>query len=477
MIALALLSIAGSPAALAHAGERVHLLLLPTGYYLVGGALTVAVTFALLALVPVAALQRIAGARLVLGSVPACGPHWPGWVMLTLVAALVVCGFAGSRDPLSNPLPLAVWSLFWVGFALLHALFGNLWAWLSPWPALRRVLVAVPPLSRWREQAPLAYPDAAGYWPAVLMLLAVVWMELVYPAPLDPERLAIAACIYLALTAAGVLLFGDAWLQRADVFTVFFRLLSWLSPLDVGAIDARGRRALSLVWPGARLLTLPALPASAVAFVLCSLATVSFDGLSDTFFWMALLGENPLEYPGRSALVGANTLGLIVTVLVFLAAYVLVIAAGRRLAGARAASVSGARLVLSIVPIAFGYHFAHYMTVLAVDAQLALLAFNDPLGRGWDLLGLSHFHPKVAFLSHAGSVLLIWNLQVAAIVGAHVVAVAIAHLLSLDDADPEMVPAPQPLARTAATFLLPMTALMVAYTLLGLWLLSTPTAA
>ncbi len=51
------------------------------------------------------------------------------------------------------------------------------------------------------------------------------------------------------------------------------------------------------------------------------------------------------------------------------------------------------------------------------------------------------------------------------IVGAHVVAVAIAHLLALRDAASP---------RRAILSQVPMTILMIGYTLFGLWLLSTP---
>ena len=55
--------------------------------------------------------------------------------MLWLLAA----GFAGSRDPLSNPLPLTVWTLLWIGLTLLQGLFGNLWHWINPWYAAVRL--------------------------------------------------------------------------------------------------------------------------------------------------------------------------------------------------------------------------------------------------------------------------------------------------------------------------------------------------
>jgi hypothetical protein len=60
-----------------------------------------------------------------------------------------------------------------------------------------------------------------------------------------------------------------------------------------------------------------------------------------------------------------------------------------------------------------------------------------------------------------------WNVQVAAIVLAHVVAVFVAHALALQKHGS---------ARRAAVSQIPMTLLMVGYTVFGLWLLSTPVA-
>lgn len=61
----------------------------------------------------------------------------------------------------------------------------------------------------------------------------------------------------------------------------------------------------------------------------------------------------------------------------------------------------------------------------------------------------------------------LWNAQAAAIIAGHVLAVLLAHGLAgrLHQR-----------ARDAALSQLPLTILMIAYTILGLWLLSTPTA-
>ena len=198
-----------------------------------------------------------------------------------------------------------------------------------------------------------------------------------------------------------------------------------------------------------------------------ALATVSFDGLSRTFWWLDLGGFNPLEHPGRSALVGWNTLGLAAAAACLLAAFAICTLAGARWSETPPGPALR-RFVVSIVPIAFGYHFAHYLPSFLVDAQYAFKALSDPMGEGWNLLGARELHVTVSFLTHHASVVAIWYAQVAAIVVAHVIAVVVLHALAGGTASAR---------RAQVLSQLPLTALMIAYTLFGLWLLSTPVAA
>lgn len=447
--------------ALAHAGERAQVLLLPTGLYIAGGALAVVLSFAVAALLPSPHFAQLARAGFPLGTLPRPRGGAPSAVALGLLALLVYAGYAASRDPLGNPLPLAVWTLWWVGFTFLVAVFGDLWALVNPWRAAYRLLGRLPWFARWRAAPPLAYPERLAYWPAALLLLAFCGFELVYPAPLDPARLASAALGYSALTLAGMSLFGEArWLERGEAFSVFFRLVGRLSPFAAEPVGAGERVRLYVGLPCRGLLGTGALPASGVVFVLVALGCVSFDGLSRTFWWLGLLGENPLEYPGRTVLMAENALGLLGTVAALGGLYL----AAVRLGGER----DYGRTVVAIVPIAFGYHFAHYLPAFLVDVQYAAIALGDPFDRGWDLLGLRGVRASASFLAHHSTVHVIWNLQVAGIVLAHVAAVFVAHALAL---------ARHASVRAALASQAPMTALMVGYTVFGLWLLSTPVAA
>jgi hypothetical protein len=445
--------VASSPPALAHTAERGFILLLPTGHYLVGGALAVAASFLILLALPAERVKRWCEARLVLAHIRARSETWISLASFAVLAVLLIAAYLGSRDPLSNPLPLTVWTLWWIGLTLTHALFGNLWRYLNPWVGPFRLLGLRKPLLSYR----------LGYWPAILGMLAFAWFELVSLAPDDPAILARAVIVYSVVTWIGMALFGEqAWLARGEAFSVFFGLIARVAPLQY----EDGRLTLGL--PGRALADLPPLPPSGVLFVLLTLATVSFDGLSKTFWWLALNGINPLEFPGRSAVTGTNTLGLVALWLMLAAAFLACIRIGRALAGMHGGfwPQAGA-LAASILPISIGYQFAHYLTALLVNGQYASIALTDPFALGWFASDHRMHGVTTSFLSNHASVTVIYSLQAAGIVIGHVVAVLVAHHISLR-LDPGR--------RAALLSQLPLAVLMVAYTLFGLWLLSTAAA-
>jgi hypothetical protein len=484
-VAAVAVAVAAWPAvASAHAGGGGFILLLPTHLYLAGGAIAVAASFALIALVPPRLYSRLEAlaTRLYVGPFRWRDAASTGASLLSLAAVvlLITAGRLGSRDPLANPLPLFVWTIWWIGFTYLHAVFGNLWAHLNPWIGLYRLVTSAGPLAGWRRRPPLAYPASAGHWPAVAAFLPFSWLELIHPAPADPAELAVVVAVYLVTHFGALLVFGERWLAEAEPFSVFFRMVSWLAPLGARIAGRAGPGPgtwleLELRLPASRLCRAEARTASLAAFVLLVLSSVSFDGLSRTFAWLGLLGANPLLYPGRTALMIPNTLGFLG---LFAGLGLSYVAAARLMAPlARAASASAAgagpslpRLLawfaLPLVPVACGYHFAHYLPVFLVDVQHAIRAASDPMAQGWDLLGTRDLSVVTSFLSDPARVYAIWHAQVAIIVAAHVAGVSIAHAFALRRFGPARA--------AAAASQLPMLVLMIGYTVLGLWLLSTP---
>jgi len=449
MIRLAAILLVLAPGvAEAHAAERGLVLLLPTELYSGAGVVAVLASVIAVTALPARLLVGAFRPRLLWASVSGGGGALTSLGSLCALAALVLAGFFGSRDPLANPLPLTVWTLWWVGFTLAQAVLGDLWRWLNPWTGLYRLVAAAPPFR---------LPEPLGYWPAIAGFLAFGWFELIDLAPDDPARLATAVAVYWAVTFAGMMLFGaEAWLGRAECFTVFFGFIARLAPLRIE--DG----ALRIGLPGAHLTGVQPLPPSGALFLLLALSTVSFDGLSKTFFWLGQIGVNPLEFPGRSAVVWPNTLGLIGAWAVLAGVFAAAVWAGMALAGAHGRFREGfGSLALAIAPIALGYHLAHYLPALLVNGQYAA-------GVAADLLGLGEVHVTTSFFNTLHTVRLIWLTQAGAIVAGHIVAVAVAHRLALRlFEDP----------RRAALSQVPLSALMVGYTLFGLWLLASPTGA
>jgi hypothetical protein len=456
-----LLAIASVPKeAFAHASDRGHVLLLPTGYYVVGGAFAVAASFLVLALLPPQLLEKFWRKRLALFRFTDAPRLLTSLLSFAGFAVFVAAGLFGSRDPLSNPLPLTVWTLVWVGLTLLHGLFGDLWSWLNPWYGPYRLSMRL----AGRSGAGVQLPARLGCWPAVVLLFAFTWFELVDPAPDDPARLAFSAGFYWLANFLAMLVFGyDQWRRCGEFLSVFFSVVARFSVLQR---DAAGQ--LKLSWPGAKLLDAEALPPSGVAFILLALSSVSFDGLSKTFFWLGLNGINPLEFPGRTALIGIGSTGLLQTFVALATVFLTAVRVGQRMAGDTSPSLaSSGLLVWSIVPIALAYHIAHYLPSLLVDGQYAIAALSDPFGYGWNLFGTAHMQIEAGITAGARSAWVLWNIQAGAIIGGHVLAVLVAHGLAFRL---------HPDARKAALSQLPLTLLMIGYTVFGLWLLATPTA-
>jgi hypothetical protein len=99
------------------------------------------------------------------------------------------------------------------------------------------------------------------------------------------------------------------------------------------------------------------------------------------------------------------------------------------------------------------------LVISLTAGQYTLAALKDPLFRGDSLLGMDAFYVSFGFLTDTRIMPMIYGAQFAAILLAHLLAVVLGLKLAGQGT--------RPIAH------LPMTMLMVGYTVLGLWLLST----
>ncbi len=437
--------------AFAHASEQTFVLLLPTDVYAGAGVAVVVLTVLALFVLPDRVTRNLFAyaPRGVSADAPTLR-NITSVLSFVLLAALVAIGIAGPRDPLSNVMPLTFWTVGWVGVVTLSGLVPRLWDWINPWTGLYNLLAPT-----WR---PRALPEGLGLWPATLLLIGFAAFLLADVAPDDPFRLAVFVAVYWCATMAGLLIAGPGWLEHVELGRAIlqtYEKLTW-----------RGEAQSGL--PGWQITRPDPRPAAGL-FALTLLAAGSFDGMNETFWWLAQIGVNPLEFPGRSAVILPTLLGLVLSVLALFAVFALTIWLGLRIAQTDApfGEVLG-RMALCLIPIAFVYHISHYLPSFLVGIQYTIAAYNDPLNIGADLFGIESFRVTTGFFNRLDWVRVIWLTQAGLVVLGHVWSVLLSHRIALELFGDN---------RRAAWATLPLSVFMIAYTLLGLWLLAAPRGA
>ena len=118
----------------------------------------------------------------------------------------------------------------------------------------------------------------------------------------------------------------------------------------------------------------------------------------------------------------------------------------------------------SLIPIALAYNIAHFITFLLIQGQLIIPLASDPFGYGWNLLGTEGYQINIGVINAR----ILWYLSVGLIVVGHIMAVYLAHLISLRTFQDRA---------TAISSQYPMLMLMVIYTVVSLWTIAQPIVA
>ena len=369
-------------------------------------------------------------------------------ISVSLLILTILTGVLGSQFPVKNFAPTFVWVVWWGGFIWLHILFGDSWNFVNPWKNIFELI-------KFDEKPLRQYPDKLKSWPAFGFFLIFAWIELVYPTPAHPQFLGNIIFVYSIIVLAGMRVFGkDKWLDNCEPFTVFFNFVSSFSatrvtsdgkillrPIASGLLDARYRF-------------------DQLCFLILILSVVSFDGLISTLFWYDVIGIDAFGGSGRYDVIYVNTAGIMVSFLAFFSIFYSFVAISRAITKTDITTLDLAqKFVPALLPISIVYHLAHYSAYFFLNGQLIIKLISDPFGFGWDIFGTSSYE-----IVRTIDFILLWNYQVAVIVIGHILSVYIAHRISLrvfKDSKKSIM--------SQAPILL----LMVGYTILGLWLLST----
>ena len=475
--ALAAALVLGSELAVAHSFGTPYNLPVPFWMYAYGATAALVLSFVVVAYfssVPAAVVFVRAGAP---QRTREAGTLHGGLLFLLRLVSLfalilaIVAGFVGSRNVFTNINMTLFWIVFALGFYYLVALVGDVYAAVNPWQSLVACVERFFPTAF----APrVKYPERFGYYPALLLYLAYIWIELF--AHTQPRSLSVLLLVYTCVNLVGAAVVGKrAWFTYWEFLAVLFRLAGMLAPIEYVTNEERAAYRVRLRFPFVGLLQRPAGHLSLLLFVLFTLSSTAFDGIHETLVWVGLFWKG--IYPLLDAawhqpyLVFVRYyyywqwLMLLVSPIVYLAVYAFFVWLAKLTAGS---SIPLRTLLLnfafSLVPIAFVYNVTHYYTLIASQGTQMLRMISDPFGLNWDLFGTAR-SMGTAIVLDAGTV---WHTQVALILVGHIVGVYLAHA----EAVRVFVD-----TRRAALSQLPMLLLMVLFTTLGLWILSLPIAA
>lgn len=380
-------------------------------------------------------------------------------IAVILFLAVLAGGFVGVNNPRQNFNMTFFWVVFTLGFSYLIAIFGNIWAITNP---INSLFEAFEALAKKNLEGIFKYPKKLYYWPALLFYFLFIWIELF--GQTTPRSLSTILSAYTLINVIGTILWGKvAWFKYCEFFSVYFKVVGKISPLTI-----QGNK-LYLHPPLVRLLKSQAEHFSLVMFILFMLSSTAYDGFKSTGYWIKfsriilepvaslVFSNNPYL-----ALQTAQTLGLLISPFLFLYIYLVLVATAQFITHNKTAIKKRTlEFAFSLVPIAFVYNVAHYWTLIVTEGQNIIRLVSDPFGFGWNLLSTAKYQTNYSFINAN----LGWHSQVALIIAGHIAGVYLAHVIAIRV---------YPNQKQALLSQFPMLALMVAYTIIGLWILAQP---
>ena len=393
------------------------------------------------------------------------------------LGGLLLCiatGLFGVDSPYGNFNMTFFWVIFLLGFGYGTALFGDLFAVINPWKFIVAIIARIFPrllITR------LRYPQFLAYWPAVALYMGFIWLELF--AQIGPYDLALLLAVYTVINVLGVALLGRRdWFEYCEFFSVFFRLIALMAPIDYKANDSAGQSGhLRLRMPFSGILGPPPAQLSLLVFILFMLSSTAFDGLHETVVWKKLFwldfyhsflqywtDTNPFAaFASMSRLYAYwQALCLLLSPFLYLLVFAAFIALGKYFSQS---AVPLKELLLkfsyTLLPIALVYHIAHYYTLIQTQGIKIISLASDPFGWGSNWFGTADWLQRM-FIPDTSTT---WHVQLGLIVAGHIASVYFSHVVALHS----LVT-----TRRAVLSQLPLLVLMLVFTVSGLWVLSRP---
>ena len=389
-------------------------------------------------------------------------------IFLLIFFLFIISGFIGNPLPLRNITPILLWIILWIGTMFVSSMIFNLWPTINPWKTMFEIFEKIIKKIITKNSIStlnFEYPKQLGMWPGVILLFLFVWIENVHPASSSPRLIAMLATLYSLLTLTGMFYFGkNIWLKNAEFFSIFFHFVSRFSPLHISENSPKNTSENNLIIKitlyGSKVISSKINSFSELCFILLMVSSITFDGLKETPIWNAIDSFTYQIHPQLTP-VPIKSLGLLGTFFGFSSMYFVFSWLMKRFSETSLSPETVAKLfATSLLPIAIGYHIAHYFSYLIIQGQILILLISDPFGFNWNLFGTADYTINISILNAKFA----WFLGISAIVIGHIFAVIISHVIALNNFN----------KNEALKSQYPMLILMILYTIFSLWIIAQP---
>jgi polyferredoxin len=432
-------------------------------------------------------------------------------VVAILFFLVVYAGFYGNQHPSKNIAPSLTWNLWWVGLIFLILFLGKMWCYACPWDAFTNFMTRLSIFKVKKNTINLGWKwpkSMKNIYLAMFFFILLTWLELGYHVTLSPESTAILALIMLALVFIPGLLFEKkSFCQYGCLIGRISGLYAMFSPVEIRSrdksicancktIDCYNGNEKGYPCPtNQNLKTMEVntyctmcaecfrtCPQENVAFnirsfgkdllktstfrkdeaYLCLIlfSLTAFHGLTMTPNWKILV-QRVQAFLGSSELL-AFTLGMMVCLILPFIIYALFIGLSKLFANEKGHKFPDLfiKFAYGLLPIALFYHIAHNVEHFFMEGQKLYVLSSDPFGYGWDLFGTANI--TVASILSLDT---IWYIQVLLIIIGHVFGIIITHKHSYQVFESR---------NSAIKSQIPLIALMIAFSVLSLWLVAQP---
>lgn len=421
---------------LSHGVGKIYQSPLPLELYLLGAAATVLISFVLrvrhesLAPSPEESVifsERTSSAILMFFK----------WVGVSLISLILIFAILNPDAGLSTA-PLLFWLVLIITTIIGCSVLGGLWERANPWRTLEDWYSVTD-----REQPKQITPP---WWLGPVFVYLLFWFELVSGKGFDPLVIVIVLLAYTLLVMSLRPRMVESW-GFIDPLSIIFDFASRIAPLRIH------RDVIVRQHPVRALASDHTIEKSLFFSVFILLASTTLDNVRETVEWSTFLRETNL---GQLPTGVIDSAALVMMTLPFFIPFIAALALARRWFDTSVGLFTLARrFAWSLIPIGIAYVLAHNMPLLISGGPILIDQIGEQVGL--DLIG-----------SFIPSPQLVWFLEIALIVGGHVLGVLIAHAIAIRLTESN---------RDAMKAHAPLTLLMSFYTVSTLWLLSLPLVA